>query len=160
MRSYKAARREATKEPVKFEVGYEDDDGNEKMETFTCTGEVSSLVLSEMAYNADVDIATPEGAAVLRQFFAGAFGDQNEYRRFFRFVMTQGLDDDMLMEIMQGIAEDFAGRPTKRLSDSPGTPSTTGQDSRVVSLPGGFRTQAQPLAPELEAAVERMASSS
>lgn len=159
MRSYKAARREATKEPVKFEVGYEDDDGAEKTETFTCTGEVSSLVLSEMAYNANVEIATPEGAAVLREFFAGAFGDEGEYRRFFRFVMTQGLDDDFLMEIMQGIAEDFAGRPTKRLSDSLGTPSTTGPDSRVVSLPGGFRTQAQPVTPELEAAVEEMASS-
>lgn len=160
MRSYKAARREATKEPVEFRVDYEDADGTEKVETFICTGEVSSLVLSEMAYNANVEIATPEGAAVLREFFAGAFGNEGEYRRFFRFVMTQGFDDDFLMEIMQGIAEDFAGRPTKRLSDSPGTQSTTGPDSRVVSLPGGFLTEAQPVAPELESAVERLASSS
>jgi hypothetical protein len=160
MRSYKAARREATKEPVKFAIGYEDADGTEQEETFTCVGEVSSLVLSEMAYNADVDIATPEGAGLLRQFFAGAFGDDKEYQRFFRFVMTQGLSDDILMDVMQGVVEDFAGRPTKRPSDLPATPSTSGQGSRVVSLPGGFRTEATPVEPELEQAVERLASSS
>ncbi len=160
MRSYKAARREHTNEPVQFAVEYTDRDGDEQREVFTCVGEVSSLVLSEMAYNADVDVTTTEGAALLRQFFAAALGDAEQYKRLFRLVLTEGLDDDILMDIMAGLVEDFTGRPTKRPSALPATPSTSGPGSKVVSLPGGFRTEAQPVSPDLEQAVERMASSS
>src|SRR4051794_25538910 len=111
MRSYKAARRAARRAPVEFEVAYIDVvDGEEveKTETFTCKGEMSSLVLSELAYNADLDVATPEGMGVLREVFSSVFGDDTEYRRFFRHMARHG-DDDQLMDIMAGLVEDFTG---------------------------------------------------
>lgn len=136
MRSYKAARRAHTGDPVPFRYEYTDDDGVEQVEVFECQGEVSSLLLSELASNADVDVATPEGVALLREFFAQAFGDEAAYRRFFKLHTKYG-DDDLLMDIMAGLVEDFAGRPTRRPSASPATQSSGGMQSKVVSLQQG-----------------------
>lgn len=149
MRSYKASRRRALKQPVPFEFNYEvavedrDEDGalvgthfEERVEHFVAKGDVSTLLLSELAANADVDTATPEGMRLIRDFFAQAFGDDEQYSRFFRLVTRYG-DDDLLMEIMSGLVEDLMGRPTMRPSDSPATPSTSGEPSKVVSLQRG-----------------------
>ncbi|MGI8682075.1 MAG: hypothetical protein ACR2JO_08090 [Mycobacteriales bacterium] len=174
MRSYKAARRAALKEPVEFDYEYVttepvvDEDGApvaapdgvpvtrevEKSEHFVCKGEVSALTLSEFAYNADVDSATLEGAALVRQFFGEAFGDEKEYQRFFRLHIRHG-DDDLLMDILSGLAEDFTGRPTKRPSDSPATPSETmvsGQSLKVVSLSRGTVVQGEVVDQEVSSA--------
>jgi hypothetical protein len=150
-RIYRAARRRSQKEPVTFDLHYEvpkeerDQESGEVMgvtyrqrtEHFVCGGEVSTLLLSELAYNADLDVADPEAMKLIRNFFANAFGDSEEGRKgyalFFRLVTRYG-DDDLLMEIMAGMVEDFSGRPTKRPSQSPDTPSTTGETSKVVSL--------------------------
>lgn len=144
-RSYRAARREAEQEPIEFEVVHFDDTGTAVTEVFTCRGEISTLTLSEFGHAADLDSATPEGAAVLRDIFHEAFGDEKEYRRFYKLVRRIHLPDDMLVDIMGGLIEDFTGRPTQRPSSSPASPSTTGADSRAISLPGGFSTQAAPL---------------
>lgn len=175
MRSYKAARRAAKADPVTFEYTYVAEekapDGGkvevDKTTVFTCHGELSSLMLSEFAYHADLDVADPEGMSIVRQFFAEAFGDEEEYRRFFRLHTRYG-DDDLLMDIIGGLVEDFAGRPTRRASSSPSTPSTTGPTSRddswspeqeadVVVLPGGFRVQRPTNIEEHVAAMESIA---
>lgn len=168
-RSYKAARREALGEPVEFDYEYVDEQGADQVETFTCRGKVDTLMLSEFAHNAEVESDSPEGMALLRQFFADAFGDEAEYKRFFRLHTKHG-DDDLLFEILGGLVEDFAGRPKAQPSSSSTTPSTTGPTSRddsssadLVVLPGGFQVQ-RPTSREeateaLEAYANRTASS-
>jgi hypothetical protein len=150
VRSYKAARRAATKDAVPFRYDYEvevdvlDDNDEptgqkqweERSREFSCKGEVSSLLLSELADNASVDVASPEGMSLVAQFFKQAFGDDEQYREFFRLHTKYGTDD-LLMDIMGGLVEDFVGRPTTRPSDSPATPSASGEVSKVVSLSRG-----------------------
>lgn len=149
-RNYKAARRRARAalEPVEFDFSWDEnvapegepEQWEEHTETFQCFGQVSTLVLSELAYNSDVEVATEEGMALIRQVFAQAFGSdakaQADYRRFFRLVTLHG-DDEVLMEIMQGLIEDLMGRPTQESSDSSSTPSTSGVTSKVVSFSRG-----------------------
>lgn len=152
MRTFKAARRAAKKEPVEFRVEYVDEvevDGEtlelEKAEVFTCSGDISALSLSEFARNADIDAATAEGAAILAEIFREAFDNDAEYRRFYRF-QRRYLEPDDLVDILGGLVEDFTGRPTQPPSVSSATSSTDGPDSRVTSLPGGFSIQAEPIA--------------
>jgi len=155
-RTYRAARREADREPVDLPITYEvqvpHPDAPELMvweertEVFRCRGEISSLTISELGYHADLDTQSAEGAALLRDIFSQAFGDDVEYKRFYAFTKTQRIDDDLLIEIMQDLIEEFTGRPTQRPSDSQRLPSTDGLPSKVVSLPGGFSTSATPLA--------------
>jgi hypothetical protein len=99
--------------------------------------------------------------ALIRQVFAGAFGVRTrevtrevvedgelvtkvfeevvdddasrQYRRFFKLHSQHG-DDDLLMEIMQGLVEDLSGRPTQQPSPSQAGELTTGPASKVVSL--------------------------
>lgn len=138
MRSYKAARRAAEREanrlePIPFEVSYEDATGEEHEETFHLCGEVSGATLTDLGYFADTPIESPEGAAVVRRVFMEAFGDEVEFKRFWRVATL--LDEDTLTDIMVGAIEDTTGRPTRRPSDSSARSSTTGQPSRAVSLP-------------------------
>ena len=151
MRSYKAARRAAKLEPVTFEVAYDKPVKHrspqtgevtattyeETVDRFVCRGDIPALLVSELVASADLDAESPEGATLLRQVFASAFGDDEEYQRFFK-VATAHLDNDELFDIMKGLMEDFAGRPTTRSSDSSGTPSRTtesGQPSRTDAQP-------------------------
>lgn len=166
-RSYKAARRAAKKQPVEFDFAYvttaevRDEEGDligteevDRTVHFVCKGEVSTLLLSELSYNADLDVSDPAAVKLIRDFFAQAFGvtvnleEQPDgsmverivhdeayatYQKFFRLQTTYG-DDDLLMEIMAGLVEDFSGRPTMQPSVSAGEPVTTGATSKVVSL--------------------------
>lgn len=169
MRSYKAARRRAQRraEPIGFGYGYEVEvdaygaEGKpvweERTERFECHGKVDTLLLSELAYNADVDTATPEGMALIRQFFAQAFGVRHRivvdkegaehevlvedeaaqgYRKFFKLHGQHG-DDDLLMEIMGGLVADFQADRTTSPSVSADGPSESGDSSKVVSLSAG-----------------------
>lgn len=150
MRSYKAARRAATLEPVRFQYDYEvevpvlDAQGTptgatrweERSRVFECHGEVSTLLLSEFAANAGVDTATPEGTALIAEFFRQAFGSERAYQEFFRVHTRHGGHDgdDLLMDILGGLVEDFTGRPTVQPSASLPTPSQSGAPSKVVSF--------------------------
>lgn len=177
MRSYKAARRSAERRPVPFLYNYDEEaevsgaDGGttvvttEKRVLFECRGEVSTLLLSELAYNADLDVADPSAMKLIRSFFAQAFGvrshtlrdeegepildDKGEeqqvvvhdeawrqYNKFFNLHTEHG-DDDLLMEIMGGLVEDFSARPTKSPSTLQPGAETTGVTSKVVSLSRG-----------------------
>lgn len=175
-RSYRAARRARERAGVPFDYAYidveeeRDEAGEllgetevERKTTFTCRGRVNTLLLSELAYNADLDTADPQAMALIREFFAQAFGvryrtvmdkvkdpvtgeetevprqvaveDESfrEYRRFFKLHGQYG-DDDLLMDIMGGLMEDMSGRPTEGPSPSPAGESTTGPVSKVVSF--------------------------
>lgn len=157
MRTYRAARRSTSKKPVYFRLEYEerslvrdpetgDVTGEEveaKAQLFRCRGEVSTLLLSELAYNADLDVADPEAMKLIRSFFSNAFGDEEEdraqYRLFFNLITKHG-DDDLLMEVMQGLVEDFMGRPTQQRSLPQEKEPSAGESSKVVSLSAGTVT--------------------
>jgi hypothetical protein len=179
MRAYRAARRSASKRPVPFTYTYEepvatyDEQGEpsgeewvERKVLFECRGEVSSLMLSELADSADTEVSDPAGMALLRKFFAAAFGVRTklmidretkepvlgqdgepmrepikddayaQYAKFFKLHTEYG-DDDLLMEIMQGLVEEFQARPTKPALPSSTGPETTGPVSKVVSFSRG-----------------------
>jgi hypothetical protein len=179
MRAYRAARRSASKRPVAFLYTYEepvatyDEQGEpsgeewvERKVQFECRGEVSSLMLSELADSADTEVSDPAGMALLRKFFAAAFGVRTklmidretkepvlgqdgepmrepikddayaQYAKFFKLHTEYG-DDDLLMEIMQGLVEEFQARPTKPALPSSTGPETTGPVSKVVSFSRG-----------------------
>jgi hypothetical protein len=163
-RSYKAARRRAKRESIGFDYRYdvevvegEETRWEERSEHFDCTGQVNTLLLSELAANSDVDTATPEGMGLIRHFFAQALGaryhvvkddEGNEreelvdddaakaYRRFFKLHTRYG-DDDLLMDIMGGLVEDFQADPSGSPSSLPDGPSESGGSSKVVSLSRG-----------------------
>jgi hypothetical protein len=139
-RAYRAAKRAHEQEPVTFDVTHEVTttvDGAEQTEevteTFTCRGGVSTLLLSEFARQADLDAASPEGMALVSQFFRQAFGEDREYRRFLRYQADHNLDDEMLMSILAGLVEDLTGRPTKGRQPSLDGPSTNGSTSKADS---------------------------
>lgn len=148
-RRFQAARREHLAEPVTFDCVHverkpvRDGDGKpvpgefkevEVTTTFTCRGQVSTLLLSEFADAADVDADTPQGMELLARFFKAAFGDEKEHRRFSRYA-AEHLDDETTMAILAGLVEDFVGRPTTGRSLSPAQPSTTGPSTRDAGSP-------------------------
>lgn len=139
MRSYEAAKRAATGEPVPFAIGYQvvNDSGAlvRKEEIFTASGDVSPIMLSEFSRNAQMESTDPEAMALLAQFFVEAFGDEAEYRRFLRFRSEHKLPDDQIMEIISGLIEDLSGRPTVQPSPSRSGQSTSGPTSRDDSPP-------------------------
>lgn len=145
MRSYKAARRAAERaEGIPFEVSYFDDEGTEHTEMFHAYGELKSTTQFDMAENAGIDVLTPGALRVVKRVFVECIGDAEEFQRF--WAIFDYLDEDTIIEIMSGLIEDVTGRPTKRPEDFAPSSSTDGQSSKVVSLPGGFSTQAQPIA--------------
>lgn len=141
MREYKAARRKAKLEPVQFACSYLVDEipegakepvEVEKREVFTCKGDMSGLSLSDMASFADIDSNSTEGLSIMAEVFREMFGDDGEFRRFKKF-QAEHLDGDDLVDIIGGLIEDFAGRPTQPPSDSPSSSSTDGRDSKEHS---------------------------
>lgn len=99
-RSYAAAKRAHLAEPVTFDLTYEvpdrgvdgsgkDAEGQplpagavrEQKDTFVCRGAVTTLLLAEFARQADLDTATPEGMALIADFFRQAFGTATRRRR-------------------------------------------------------------------------------
>ena len=140
MRTYKAARRAAQRaagrpQPIPFEVVYEDNLGEEVRATFQAYGEMSAVTMTDFAYFADKGVDTPEGAAILRTGFEELLGDEGEFQRFWRVARL--IHEDDLLDILSGLLEDTAARPTTPPSDSPAQPSTTGLPSRADSSPEG-----------------------
>ena len=105
---------------------------------FTCEGGVTALDISEFAQvaKAGVDTDDPAAAAVFAEFFQNALGAA-EYARFKKHTRDHRTDEAIFVDIMQGIIEDFVGRPTQEPSSSQDGPSTTGPTSKVVSLQRG-----------------------
>ncbi len=155
---FKARRRQAAAErdPVTFDVDYEvavpklNDAGHavivdgkpvtevvERVVTFTCRGEVHSLMLSRLASLGELDVHDASDAAVISDTFKSAFGHDVEYQRFYKFA-EKHLDEEDLGEIFEGVMEAFSARPTSRPAGSAPSQPTSGADSKVVSLPGGY----------------------
>lgn len=142
-KQFAAARREALAEPVTFDCtrtvevpanGDEPARTDVKVDTFTCRGQLSTLMLSEFSHQSNIDVASAEGTALVAQFFRSVFGDPDEYGRFFRYSQTY-LDDDVIVQIIGYLVEEFTGRPTKQPSPSPAQPSTTGPTSTAAGSP-------------------------
>lgn len=160
-RRFTAARRAADLEPITFELAYEvpavprpgdgldasagstdlarrGDGMREQVDTFTCRGKVSTLLLAEFARQADLDVATPDGAALIADFFRQAFGSgeeaDKEYKRFFR-IITEQFDDDVLMDVLSELVERLSGRPSRQQSPSRAGRSTTGTSSTGAGSP-------------------------
>lgn len=132
---------------------------------FVCDGALTTLDISELAEVAElgVDTEDPRAAAAITKFFRAALG-MPEYTRLKNFIRTEKLDDDVLVDIMAGIMEDFAARPTEQPSSSHDGQSTTGPTSnpgsRVVSLQSGRVDFRPPPDPGATAAVQAAGSSS
>jgi hypothetical protein len=127
-RSYRSAKREHKRLDITFTL----DDVE-----FRCAGRPTVLDISELAEVAElgVDTEDPRAIAAMSKFFRAVLG--KEYTRFREHMRTHDTGEDVLVEIMQGIMEDLAGRPTEEPSHSQDGPSTTGPMSRVVSLQRG-----------------------
>lgn len=182
-RRFSAAKRAVTAEPITFELEYEVPDLTPDEETgrpapgamrlqvdeFACRGKVSVLLLAEFARQADIDAATPDGMALIADFFRQAFGageeETREYKRFFR-VMSEHFDNDALMDVLAELVEKLAGRPSEQRSPLSAGPSTTGTSSTgdgspavgalegaVVTLAGDGPSVATEITPEELAAV-------
>lgn len=155
-RSYTSAKREHLGVKPDFEL-----DGVK----FTCEGELTTLDLSELAEVAElgVDTEDPRAAAAISKFFRAALGER-VYRQFKEHMRSHGTDDDNLIDIMAGIMEDYAARPTEQPSSSHDGQSTTGPTSnpgsRVVSLQAGTVDFRPAPTPGAEAAVLAAGSSS
>jgi hypothetical protein len=154
-RSYTSARREHEGVKPSFEL-----DGVE----FVCEGGVTTLDISEFAQIAKTGIDTddPAAAAVFAEFFQNALGP-TVYATFKRHTRAHGTDDEVFVDIMQGIIEDFLGRPTGLPSSSHDGQSTTGPGSnpgsRVVSLQTGTVQFRPAPTPGATAAVQAAGSS-
>lgn len=113
--------------------------------TFVCEGGVTALDISEYAKVAKMGIDTedPAAVAVFAEFFEAALGPK-VYSEFRKHVRDHGTSEDVFVDIMGGIIEDFLGRPTQEPSHSQDGPSTTGPTSKVVSLQRGSVFLGQP----------------
>jgi hypothetical protein len=111
---------------------------------FTCAGRPTALDISELAEVAELGVDTddPRAVAAMAKFFRVVLG--KEYGRFKEHMRAYDTGEDVLIEIMQGILEDLAARPTQEPSRSPDGPSTTGPTSKVVSLQRGSIHMGQP----------------
>ena len=128
-RSYTSAKREHLGEKPSFEL-----DGVK----FQCEGGITTLDMAEMAKAATQGLDTDDvrAIAVFADFFSQTLGD-TEYARFRKHTRDHGTDPEVFVDILQGLAEDFFGRPTEEPSSSQDGPSTTGPMSKVVSLQRG-----------------------
>lgn len=109
---------------------------------FTCAGRPTALDISELAEVAadGVDTDDPRAIAAMSKFFRAVLG--KEYNRFKEHMRVHDTDEDVLVEIMHGILEDLAARPTQEPSSSRDGPSTTGPGwnpaPRHISLQTGL----------------------
>lgn len=134
MRSYDVAVREQLGEPVEFELAHRGPDGERVSTVFTCKGELSSLMLSEIARHADLEVATAAAMAIIADFFVEVFDDDAQYRRFQKYCREHRVKDEVLLQVMGDLVEDLTGRPTVQPSSSASTQSPTGRTSRAAGF--------------------------
>lgn len=146
-RTYKSKKSEVPAEPIGFEL--------DEVE-YTCQ-ELSPLELSQIARLEGEDPSSPSVIAFLAEFFEMILGPE-QYKVFRRQNARSPIDEETLLEIVQGIWEDYADRtrPTEESSDSsPGRQSTkaksTAGASSLVAVPSDR--------PDLRQALQRAAVS-
>lgn len=115
--------------------------------TFNPAGGLDLLSLSELGKVAHLDIASPQGAAVIAQIFEDLLGP-DEYPGFKAHVKARVTSPTVLMQILMDAIEDIADFPTQLPSDSPDGQTTTATTLRVVSSSG---VTEETLTPEREA---------
>lgn len=113
-------------EPYEFEL-----DGV----TFTGTGAVSLLDVSELAHTGGKGLRSARGAAAIADAFVSALGDE-EYDRFKAHCSEHGTEPEVLLQILADMAEDSMGGPTTRPGrSSPGPLTTSGMSVDASRLP-------------------------
>ena len=138
-KSYRAKR-----EPFTFDFG------GEPTPPFTARGGLGGMVLElgELAKLRDLDAESPEGMAAIATVFEMLLGPQ-EYARFREYVRTEGIDQDVLLELVQDLFVEVVGHPLAQPTDSSPGPTTSRPTYRVISPSGGV--QELELTPEKEA---------
>jgi hypothetical protein len=101
-------------DPVGFTL-----DGQE----YTCR-ELGPLELSEIARMHGTAADSPSAVAFMAEFFESILG-HDQYRQFRERCQQFNTGPETLVEVIQGIFEDFTARPTAKPGDSsPGSPAT------------------------------------
>lgn len=96
---------------------------------------VTFLDITELGRFANQEMASPEGAAAIGEFFKLLLGE--DYDRFREHIRTHRTDEDTIVRVLHDVLEDLSSHPTQRPSDSPAGPTSTGRTLRVVSLSQG-----------------------
>jgi hypothetical protein len=154
-RSYTSSKREHLGVKPDFEL-----DGVK----FVCEGKLTTLDLAELAEIAElgVDTEDPRAAAAISKFMRAVLG--KNYAPFREHARSHDTTDEDLIDIMAGIMEDFAARPTGQPSSSRDGRSTTGPGwnpaPRHISLGTGVVEFRQPPTAGAAAAVQAAGSSS
>lgn len=129
-KDFKAARREATAEPITFTITGRD---GSVSKPFTLEDDLAAMPLLDLAVMADQqdrDEANElETVLAFRNFLRSILVPQ-DVDRFERTVRDKRLAFPDLLPIVQWAVSELAGRPTKRPSDSPERPQITGLTSR------------------------------
>jgi hypothetical protein len=118
---------------------------------FTARGGLGGLVLElgDLAKLRDLDAETPEGMAAIGSLFEMLLGPE-EYQRFRAHVRTAGIDQDVLMELIQDLFTEVVGHPLAPPPPSSDGPSTPPRTYKVISPSDGTITELV-LTPEKEA---------
>lgn len=124
-----------------FDVAVREADPDTEPDTFKFCGvefvvpeHLSSLPLLEFAKAAALgaDLASIEGMAATHDFIRATIRDE-DWAKFSRVAKQHNATGDDLLAVARGIVAAVTGRPTSRLSDSAGGPSSTGENSRELS---------------------------
>jgi hypothetical protein len=118
---------------------------------FTARGGLGGMVLElgELAKLRDLDAESPEGMAAIATIFEMLLGPA-EYERFRAYVRTEGIDQDVLLELVQDMFTEVVGHPLAPPPDSSLGPSTPPRTYKVISASDGTVTELV-LTPEKEA---------
>jgi hypothetical protein len=125
---FQAARSEAKKEIVTFDLFDQTDGVEEWRETFTCADDPGLMALLGLVAMADVDSETDEGMRALLDFFRALVID-DDWGRFRRTCLRHRLRGETLLPVIRGLMPALAGRPTTPSSSSEGLPSLNGASS-------------------------------
>lgn len=108
----------------------------ERVETFVCTGGVSSLMLSELAFLEDLspEQFNEDHLKLFRNFMSAAIGDNRRYHRFLTLMNNYG-SDDLLWLVIQDLVEQFSARPTQPPASSRGSHGAGGTTGTVALSP-------------------------
>lgn len=118
---------------------------------FTARGGLGSLVLElgELAQLRDLEADTPEGMAAIGTFFKMLLGPV-EYERFRAFVADNGVEPEVLLELLGDLFTEVVGHPFAPPPDSSPGPTSAPRTYKVISPSAGTVTEV-PLTPEKEA---------
>jgi hypothetical protein len=118
---------------------------------FMARGGLGGLVLElgELAKLRELEADTPEGMAAIATIFEMLLGEE-EYARFRAYVAKNGVDQDVLLELLQDMFTEVVGHPLVPPPDSSPGPTTALRTYKVISPSDGTVTEV-PLTPEKEA---------